>query len=54
MKNMNFANPLFGFSVVAAVLSGFASFYSPVFGLAGTQWMLLAILFAAWALFKKK
>lgn len=54
MKNINCANPLFGLSVAAAVLSGYASVYNPVFGLAGTQWMLLAILFAVWAIFRKK
>lgn len=46
---------LMGVSVLTAVISGYVSFFGKdVFGLAGTQWMLVAIVLAIYGLYTKQ
>jgi hypothetical protein len=45
---------LMGLSVVAVLVSGYDSLYGTnVFGLAGTQWMLIALLLAVYGIYAK-
>jgi hypothetical protein len=45
---------LMGLSVVALLVSGYDSLFGTnVFGLAGTQWMLIALLLAVYGIYAK-
>lgn len=45
---------LIGLSVVAVLISGYDSLYrTDVFGLAGTQWMLIALVLAVYGVYAK-
>lgn len=45
---------LLGLSVLAVIISGYDSLYQTnVFGLAGTQWMLIAIILAIYGIYSK-
>ena len=50
----NHGKTLFWLSVAAAILAGAVSVFGMNLWLAGTQWMLIAIILAVWALFLKK
>lgn len=50
----NLADTLIGLSVLAAVISGYVNFtQSDVFKLAGTQWILIAIVLGIYGLYVK-
>ena len=45
---------LMGLSVLAVLVSGYDSLYgTDVFGLAGTQWMLIALILAVYGIYAK-
>lgn len=45
---------LMGLSVLAVLISGYDSLYQTnVFGLAGTQWMLIALILAVYGIYAK-
>lgn len=45
---------LMGLSVLAVLVSGYDSLYqTAVFGLAGTQWMLIALVLAVYGIYAK-
>lgn len=45
---------LMGLSVLAVLISGYDSLYrTDVFGLAGTQWMLVALILAVYGIYAK-
>lgn len=45
---------LMGLSVLAVLVSGYDSLYkTDVFGLAGTQWMLIALILAVYGIYVK-
>lgn len=54
MKKEMLPDVAFWLSVVAAILSALVSLFGISLWLAGTQWMLIAIVFGVWALFLKK
>jgi len=54
MKNEMLAKVAFGLSVLAVVLAAVVSLFAVNLWLAGSQWMLVSILLAVWALFLKK
>lgn len=54
MKNAMASKVFFWLSVVTAVLAAIVSVGSMNLWLAGTQWMLIAIVLGVWALFMKK
>ncbi|HOF42416.1 MAG TPA: hypothetical protein PLF30_03410 [Candidatus Moranbacteria bacterium] len=54
MKKEMFPDVAFWLSVVAVVLSAAVSLFELELWLAGTQWMLIAIILGIWALFLKK
>jgi hypothetical protein len=54
MQNEMLVKIVAGLSVVAAVLAAVVSLFGVHLWLAGTQWILIAILLAVWALFLKK
>ena len=54
MKNEMLAKVAFGLSVVAVVLAAVVSLFQMDLWLAGTQWILIAIVLSVWALFLKK
>ncbi|OGI29249.1 MAG: hypothetical protein A2288_03105 [Candidatus Moranbacteria bacterium RIFOXYA12_FULL_44_15] len=54
MDNKKVADGLIAVSAVTAVVSGYVSvFGSDVFNLAGTQWMMIAIIFGIYGLYAK-
>ena len=48
------AKVAFGLSVLAVVLAAVVSLFAVELWLAGTQWILIAIVLSVWALFLKK
>lgn len=54
MQNEMLAKVAFGLSVVAVVLAAVVSLFQMDLWLAGTQWILIAIVLSVWALFLKK
>ena len=54
MQNEMLVKIVFGLSVVTAILAAVVSLFGMNLWLAGTQWILIAILLAVWALFLKK
>lgn len=53
MKQCGMNRITFCLSVVAAVLSAVVSLFQVELWLAGTQWMLIAIIFGVWSLILK-
>lgn len=54
MKKYKHDDILMGLSVVAVLISGYDSLYqTDVFGLAGTQWMLIALILAVYGIYAK-
>lgn len=52
MKKYNIEDWFIGASVLAVLVSGYVSFFQmDVFNLAGTQWMLIAIVLGIYGLF---
>lgn len=54
MQNEMLAKVAFGLSVVAVFLAAVVSLFQMDLWLAGTQWILIAIVLSVWALFLKK
>ncbi len=54
MKNEMVSKIFFGLSVVAVILSALVSLFGMEMWLAGSQWMLVAIVLGVWAIFAKK
>ena len=54
MKNEMVAKLFFGLSIIAVILSGAVSLVGAGLWLAGSQWMLVAIVLGVWALFLKE
>jgi len=55
MNNKMTSDILMGVSVLTVIISGYVSLSGKdVFGLAGTQWMLVAIVLAIYGLYTKK
>lgn len=54
MKNKMLSQVSFGLSVVTVVLAAVVSLASVDLWLAGTQWILIAIVLSVWALFLKE
>ena len=54
MQHEGVSKTAFLLSVVAVILSGMVSIFQAELWLAGTQWMLIAIVLAIWALFLKE
>jgi len=49
-----YSDILMGLSVLAVLVSGYDSLYeTDLFGLAGTQWMLVALILAAYGIYAK-
>ncbi|MFZ2193828.1 MAG: hypothetical protein WAV31_06315 [Candidatus Moraniibacteriota bacterium] len=49
-----YSDILMGLSVLAVLISGYDSLYkTDVFGLAGTQWMLVALILAVYGIYAK-
>ncbi|MFZ2188839.1 MAG: hypothetical protein WAV73_04720 [Candidatus Moraniibacteriota bacterium] len=49
-----YSDILMGLSVLAVLISGFDSLYNTaVFGLAGTQWMMIALILAVYGIYAK-
>ena len=49
-----YSDILMGLSVLAVLISGYDSLYkTDVFGLAGTQWMLVALILAVYGVYVK-
>lgn len=54
MTAQKMADAMIGLSVLTAVVSGYVSISKvDVFGLAGTQWMMIAIVLGIYALYAK-
>jgi hypothetical protein len=54
MKKYKYEDILMGLSVLAVLISGYDSLYqTAVFGLAGTQWMLVALILAVYGIYVK-
>ena len=54
MKKYKHEDILMGLSVLAVLISGYDSLYkTDVFGLAGTQWMLIALILAVYGIYAK-
>jgi hypothetical protein len=54
MKNEKISKVAFWLSIISVVLSGLVSVLQMDIWLAGTQWMLIAIVLGIWALFLKE
>lgn len=54
MQNKMASKIAFILSIIAVVASGLVSLMSANLWFAGTQWMLIGIVLAVWALFLKK
>ncbi|HPN54996.1 MAG TPA: hypothetical protein PLB52_03650 [Candidatus Moranbacteria bacterium] len=54
MKNAMCSKVVFGLSTLAVILAAVVSLFKIELWLAGTQWILIAILLAIWALFLKE
>jgi hypothetical protein len=54
MQNGMLVKIVFALSVVAVILAAVVSLFGVHLWLAGTQWILIAILLSVWALFLKK
>ena len=54
MKKYKYEDILMGLSVLAVLVSGYDSLYkTDVLGLAGTQWMLIALVLAVYGIYIK-
>jgi len=54
MKKYKYEDILMGLSVLAVLVSGYDSLYkTDVLGLAGTQWMLIALVLAVYGIYVK-
>jgi hypothetical protein len=54
METKKMADALIGISILVVVISGYVSISKmDVFGLAGTQWMMIAIVLGIYALYAK-
>lgn len=54
MKNAMLSKIFFGLSVVAVILSAAVSLLAVSMWLAGSQWMLVAIVLGIWAILTKE
>lgn len=54
MKKYKYEDILMGLSVLAVLVSGYDSFYqTSILGLAGTQWMLIALVLGVYGIYAK-